>query len=148
LRTCIVEATNGPNWGKFLVGLFGGEEWSRQSVLSDSGVSLLTQIGHDATVPLVFVLDLQTSEGAVFTPPTRLDHTDAQWAELARICAANDLSKHQVWVCVLFAPFLAWLYTRKSFDDLPARVALDAPFAMRGHRHMRLVSRQGATTAE
>jgi hypothetical protein len=143
LRTQVVEATNGGqrNWGKFLVASFDGNEWLRQSVVSDSCIPLLAQLGHDPNAPLVLVLDLQTGEGAVFSPPVRLDiHADDDtWESFARMSAKWDLNKHQIWVCVLFEAFLAWLYARDSFDDLPEQVELSASFAMHGYRRMRLV---------
>jgi hypothetical protein len=153
LRTQIVEATNGSaqqqrswgNWGKFLVGTFEGHEWLRQSaVVTDSSVPLLAQLGHDPRSPLALVLDLQTGEGAVFSLPVRLaTHTDTAWTSCTGMSARWDLNKHKIWVCVLFETFLAWLYARNSFDNLPERVELNAPFAMHGHRRMRLI--EGAT---
>ncbi len=63
METKIVEATNGPfNWGKFLVARY--DEWNRQSVVSESGsgIPLFREVGqgHDT----MWVLDLQTCEGA------------------------------------------------------------------------------------
>src|SRR5436190_24376660 len=97
--TKIVEATNGPNnWGKFLVGRLD-EEWNHRSavdVREDAmpvAPPLLYTIGfrHDA----VLVLDLQTREGAMFTPVG---------------VAKADLAKHRIWVCPLFEQLLEWYY--------------------------------------
>lgn len=70
----------------------------------------------------MWVLDLQTGEGAFFRPGGY---------------AAADLEKHRVWVCPLFEPFLEWLYRQDLTDlgQLPRLVELpDAEFAMRGYR--------------
>jgi hypothetical protein len=140
VKTRIVEATNGPyNWGKFLVGTFDAE-WSQLSVVDTASTRpLLAQIGHPARA--VLVLDLQTGEGAVFNPSNLVDLADPpSQTELAVRCASSDLSKHQIWVCPLFEPFLAWLYTQPfPYADLPEHVVLDAPFAVQGCRRIRIV---------
>ena len=107
MQTHIIEATNGFNWGKFLVGRFD-KEWSYRSRMSDSGLPLLGEVGW--TQGHLWVLDLQTGEGACF----RLGGN-----------AHADLNKHKIWVCPLFEPFLAWLYRQSaSFEELPAVVEL------------------------
>ena len=64
--------------------------------------SLLGQVGW--APHHIMATDLQTSEGAIFHP-----------GGLARY----DLDKHQLWVCVLFEDFLAWLY-KQALTDLQA----------------------------
>jgi hypothetical protein len=128
--TKIIEATNGPNnWGKFLIGRMDAE-WSRRSAVS--GLPLLREIGWG--LEHVWVLDLQTGEGACFMP---------------RGLASFDLNEHRVWVCPLFEPFLTWLY-RQDLSDLallPDSIDLpDAPFAFRGYR--RLGPEQGGSESE
>jgi hypothetical protein len=73
---------------------------------------------------MVWVLDLQTREGAAF--------------KLGGSVQA-DLTKHQIWVCPMYEPFLEWLYQQPPDAvmalDLPAFVDLpDAEFAFSGHR--------------
>jgi hypothetical protein len=121
VRTRIVEATNGFNWGKFLVGRFDGE-WEVRSQASEAGpMPLLEQVGMARDQ--VLVLDLQTCEGALFSVRPS-GHPVA------------DLDKHHVWVCPMFEPFLTWLYQQdvSDLDALPGLVELDAPSAMAGYR--------------
>lgn len=97
MQTKFIEATDGGgfNWGKFAVCRFTD----------------------------IVVLDLQTCEGAIFSPGGY---------------AKNDLNgKHQIWVCPMYEPFLTWLYTQdlSDLDALPSLVDLgDVPTAMRGYR--------------
>jgi hypothetical protein len=128
LRTRIIEAVQSKdrpgNWGKFLVGV-PDIEWAHGSrVDPDVRVPLLSAIGW--TDRHVWVLDLQTGEGAFF----RLGGF-----------AHADLEKHRIWVCPLFEPFLEWLYGRQrdngelGIEDLPDVVELPgAPFAFAGYR--------------
>jgi hypothetical protein len=108
----IVEATNGPkdpnNWGKFLV-MRPVEEWAYRSAVCGYPGPLLREIGWGSD--LVIVFDLQTMEGATFEPGG---------------VAAADLKKHGIHVCVLFEPFLEWLYDRDLTDlsVLPSHVDL------------------------
>lgn len=120
MKTRIVETTNELNWGKFLVGWFD-HEWSRQSLVDTaSSIPLLRTIGWGNGH--VWVLDLQTGEGAYF-----LANKNSR--------AAHDLQKHKIWVCPMFEPFLEWLYQQApNWADLPELVKLDAPFAFRGYR--------------
>jgi hypothetical protein len=70
----------------------------------------------------IWVLDLQTGEGATFR------HGGM---------ASADLNKHRIWVCPMFEPFLAWLYQQDlhELDALPAVINLpDAPAAFHGYR--------------
>jgi hypothetical protein len=83
---------------------------------------LLTACGW--TPKHVWVLDLQTGEGAFFAPGG---------------LASADLEKHRVWVCPMFEPFLTWLYKQdlSDLDALPGLVNFtqeEAPFAMSGYR--------------
>lgn len=122
--TKFIEATDATefNWGKFAVCRFTSEEWARRSEIG--GRLMLNERGWGPEHLLV--LDLQTGEGSIFEP-----HGYAR----------SDLNeKHQIWVCPMFEPFLAWLYKQDLTDleKLPAVVNLgDVPTSMRGHRRMR-----------
>ncbi len=124
-----VEASQDPenglgNWGKFAVGLFTYDELREPSAMPDIHERSLI-MGRGRTVDHVYVMDLQTGEGAMFLP-----------GGLARA----DLNKHRIWVCPLFEPFLTWLYrhiteTKNWFTEMPRVVALpDAEFDMYGYR--------------
>ena len=126
MRTRIVEAVQAKehpgNWGKFLVGI-PDEEWAYGSRVCPGG-PLLGACGWGMSH--VWVLDLQTGEGAFF--------------KLGGYAKA-DLDKHRIWVCVLFEHFLTWLYERYreagelDLDGLPEVVELPgAPFAFAGYR--------------
>lgn len=116
----------GWNHGKFAVATFEPEEWARRCEL-DAAVH-----GHQRSLlgrcnwgpEHVWVLDLATGEGAYFR------HGGM---------ASADLTKHQVWVCPMFEPFLAWLYRQSLADVLALRLPPvveipDAPRAMAGYR--------------
>jgi hypothetical protein len=121
MLTKIIEATNGFNWGKFLVARFD-HEWRQRSAISDSKTPLLRQLGWDPN--FVWVLDLQTGEGALFAV-----QPSAQ--------ARSDLNKHRIWVCPLFEPFLVWLYQQdiSDLEVLPGIVQLpEAESAFYGYR--------------
>lgn len=109
------------NYGKFAVGRFTGAEWQTGSALPGfEGGSLLRQRGWSASHLLVF--DLETGEGGMF---------------LVGGLASADLDKRRVWVCVLFEPFLAWLYEQdlRDLSALPRHIDLgDVDFALRGYR--------------
>lgn len=112
------DAKKGFNWGKFMVGVFD-EEWEIPSALYSSPY-LLNQCGWDRTHIIVF--DLQTGEGGFF--------------KLGGMASA-DLSKHRLWVCPMFEPFLTWLYEQdvSDLDALPSMVELpDAEPAFHGYR--------------
>lgn len=121
MQTKIIEAEQPGgelNWGKFLV-MRPDEEWRRASAVSGMEIPLLREIGWGPGDIIVF--DLQTREGAAFRPGG---------------FARADLHKHRIHVCILFEPFLTWLYTQ-PLDDLsalPDRVEVDAEFAMWGYR--------------
>lgn len=116
-----LEATNGPNWGKFGVGRFTAEEWGYRTHMRE-GLELPLLSGRGWSSDHLLVLDLQTGEGAIFRPGGS---------------ASSDLNdRHQIWVCPLFEPFLEWLYKQDTSDlsKLPALVDIEAPYAMHGHR--------------
>lgn len=118
-----IEATDGTefNWGKFMVARFTPEEYAHPSAI-DTGQRLLRAIGHGPDD--VLVVDLQTCEGAIFTPNRHA-------------LASADLNKHRVWVCPMFEPFLAWLYQQDLTDlgKLPVLVNLgNVPTSMQGYR--------------
>lgn len=125
-----VETGHGPtrpgNWGKFAVGRHSPAEWAEppQYHGTEQHQGLLSAVGWSSEH--VWVLDLQTGEGAMF--------------RLGGYPAA-DLEKHRIWVCPMFQPFLEWLYGRYNadpagwFDGLPRTVDLpDAAFAFQGRR--------------
>lgn len=114
------EASNRFNHGKFAVGRLAAELAWRSSLPGFEGRPLLASIGYNA--PDLWVLDLQTCEGAAFRHGGH---------------ASNDLAKHRIWVCPLFEPFLWWLYAQDVNDlgALPRHVSLpDAPSALYGYR--------------
>lgn len=116
-----VTAGSNYNWGKFAVGWHTLDEKAYESHV-DEGRSLLRAIGSSPDMDL-WVLDLQTGEGVRLTP-----HPKAS--------AYADLSKHKVWVCPLFEPFIEWLYRQDLSDveSLPSYVELEAPVANAGYR--------------
>lgn len=135
MRSKIVEAVGGNNfnWGKFMVLQWEPEDWDHTSIVQheyDGRVRrLLPSIGHNRRD--IMVMDLETCEGAIFSPGG---------------VARSDLRKRRVWVCVLFEPFLDWLYEfynthyraeGRPFNvlDLPDKVEFpDNPPAFQGHR--------------
>lgn len=129
MKLHLFEATNGVNWGKFAVGRleFEGVLW--RSEIDDARRSLLPSLGWGDEH--VWVLDLQTGEGAFFA------HGGY---------ARGDLQKHKIWVCPMFEPFLTWLY-KQSLDalyELPQVVELtpdQAPAALHGYRRRGPVAR-------
>ncbi len=135
MQTKIIEASQPgdelfTNWGKFAVMRFDAEEWERPSIVCPleetpmmrqlgMGTSLLAQRGWGPDHIIVF--DIETCEGAGFNPDGSAHH---------------DLIKHCVWVCPLFEPFLAWLYTQDLTDisALPDHVLVEAEFDVHGYR--------------
>lgn len=97
------------NWGKFAVGRWTTEEWSQNSALPEAAHQRLIT-GRGWTFRHVWVLDLQTGEGAYFMPGGM---------------ASYDLNKHRIWVCPMFEPFLEWLY-KQDLTPLPRGQELDA----------------------
>lgn len=125
MQTKFVEVSNGFNWGKFLVCRFTREEWAIRSKV-DEGSSLVG--GRGWTPRHLWVLDLQTGEGAMFKPGGY---------------AKGDLDKHQVWVCPMFGVFLNKLYATPEWGNdigtIPDLVELTDEDAMKasamfGHR--------------
>ncbi len=120
MESKFIEVTNGTlNWGKFLLLRFD-TEWAQQSAVPGVNSGLLRSIGWNHQ--LIYVLDMQTREGAAFVPGG---------------CVKADLDKHRIWVCPMYEPFLEWLYKQPAgrLCDLPDHVDLpDAPFAMAGYR--------------
>lgn len=105
------------------------DEWSWQSEVDTWPGSLLRRIGWGPEH--LWVQDLQTGEGLMLR---------------AGGSAHADLCKHQVWVCPLFEPWLAWLYAQlhgrrdilATLKELPQVVYLpDAEFAFAGYRRHR-----------
>jgi len=127
VKTYIFEATQrrgvGPNHGKFMVATFEEHEWAQRCILDgDQGLdrSLVARCGWSRQH--VWVMDLQTGEGACFR------HGGF---------AKADLDRHKIHVCVLYEAFLAWLY-QQSLDTLSEQSALvtlpDVEPAMYGYR--------------
>lgn len=128
MRTRLIEATqdtkDGPNWGKFMIGQMD-EEFRHKSRI-DPGRGLLRWGCGWHSPDMVWVMDLETKEGAVFHPGGN---------------ARADLRARQIWVCVMFEPFLAWLYAWAGihgcldFDKLPDVVELPyVRFDLYGYR--------------
>ncbi len=119
MESKLIEVTSpSGNWGKFALLRFD-QEWAVRSQMSEGSFGLLRNLGW--TREHLWVLDLQTGEGAFFRPGG---------------LAAADLTKHKIWCCPLYEPFLTWLY-QQNLDDLgklPDLVELDAPFSMSGYR--------------
>jgi len=141
MQTKIIEAVQPgvpQNWGKFMV-MHPDVEWKRSAATPGCEVeaapeilamlgwepehiadrSLLAQIGWGLNHIIVF--DLQTQEGAAFFPGGDASH---------------DLSKHRIWVCPLFEPFLIWLYEQDldELSALPDSVEVEAEFELAGYR--------------
>lgn len=140
MRTFFFEASQNveggvANWGKFAVCRWDGEEWLRPSALPAAGGAGLVA-GRGWTAQHLWVLDLQTGEGACFRPGGYVK---------------ADLEKHAIWVCPMFEPFLEWLYRQDLSDlaTLPRMVALpEAPFEMVGYRRPGLDRARGDLLAE
>lgn len=122
MRTKIVEATQGLNFGKFLVGELDEKEIAHPSSI-DVGKSTIRACGFGDVGRWRWVMDLQTREG-IFV----------QFGGVA----VNDLNKHQVWVCPMFEPTLVKLYEYGSapVESLPDLIELPADVggALYGHR--------------
>lgn len=111
MRTIFIEAEDESkfNFGKFMLGIFGEEEWQYDSVI-DKGRRLLDL--RRWTKQHILILDCATGEGALF---------------LLGGNAEADLEKHRVWVCPLYQPFLTWLYkhyNENGLEGLPNYVNL------------------------
>lgn len=124
MQTKIIEASTGINWGRFLLQRFEASERAHRSHFEP------ISIWKDSPPPqtALWVLDLITGEGALFDLAKPLE---------------EQLAQHQVWVCVLFEPFLAWLEARfrqassldAFWDALPAGVQVSAAPEVIGYRH-------------
>lgn len=128
MDTRFLEAGNGFNWGKFLLGRYDGREWVEQSadptMPAEFSTPLVALQGWSREH--LWILDLATREGAVFV--------------LGGLAKA-DLNEHRIHVCVLFEPMLEWLYefhrehAETWWEDLPRFIELpDAPAAVQGYR--------------
>lgn len=127
MRTKIIEATNGMNWGKFLLGVFSDDDASYRSKVDST--KLLQGRGIYDHHEIVMVTDLQTKEGALFYPRREGDFDTVK----------HDLGKHRIWVCPMYEFFLRWLYEQpieKIYAlDLPELVNIDTKFfAFAGYR--------------
>jgi hypothetical protein len=124
MKTKIIEGTNGTNWGKFLLCRFDSE-WEYQSVIDQR--PLLR--GRGWAPHHLWVMDLQTGEGACFAPGG---------------LAVADLNKHNFWCCPMYLPFLEWLYRQdlNDLDALPDVVELVAESSLRGYRRAGLPFRE------
>ncbi len=99
MKLHLIEADAGDGlWGKFAVGRPEPEEWAVTSEV-DVGRPLIASRGHSYTD--VWVWDLQTCEGAIFSPGGN---------------AVADLMKHRIHVCPKFEGFLTWLYLQDLTD--------------------------------
>lgn len=123
--TKFVEVSNTFNWGKFLVCRFTPEEWAVRSEV-DPGQRLLA--GRGWSQQHLWVLDLQTGEGAYFRPGG---------------LAKADLERHRIWVCPMYEVFLGVLYAHPEWCDditkIPSFVKLEGEEARQasavyGHR--------------
>lgn len=119
METKVIEfASVEGNWGKFLLGRMD-TEWK---VPSNVDVGRPVMVGRGWSKKHLWVMDLQTGEGAIFMP-----------GGIPRA----DLNKHRIWVCPLFEPFLIWLYQQDltNLEALPAVVAIEGiPLQLAGYR--------------
>jgi hypothetical protein len=116
------EVTNLVNWGKFLVSKFDENDHAQVSAI-DHG-PLIQRRGW--TRQHLFVMDLQTGEGAMFLPGPGGS-------------AMHDLERHRIWCCPMYQYFLERLYVTPAWWDvvsLPAIIKLgpEVPSALAGYR--------------
>ena len=121
MRVKIIEATqgieSGYNWGKFMVITLDEELMTPSALVAGRVLAMRGWSGRE-----VIVIDLETCEGAAFNPGG---------------LASADLNKHRVWVCILFEPFLQWLYQQdlRDITKLPSIIELpEVPPEMHGYR--------------
>jgi hypothetical protein len=113
-----------PNWGVFMVGVPDEIEWSWRSSAVPAGVLLGEQLGWHPGQGQVWVMDLRTREGAMFTMGGD---------------ARADLEACKIRVTPQFEAFLEWLYLQDpaQLSRLPRVVKVaDAVGSIRGHRHL------------
>lgn len=124
MQTKIIEVENGFNWGKFLLMRFDAE-WAYRSAVD--ALPLLATRGW--CPEHLWVMDLQTGEGACFRPGG---------------LASGDLNSHAIWVCPMFEPFLEWLYKQDLSDlgKLPQLVSF-TPEETRQHTSLKGYRRPG-----
>ncbi len=136
MDTKFIEAGNGGNWGKFLIGRYDGRELVTRAQLPGCEIEprplvSLRGPGQD----LIWVLDLATGEGAAYN----ISHVRA--FDAPRLLH----EKHRIHVCLLYEPLLTWLFEFIDqhfdtwWDTLPPYVIFDAPGGLYGYR------RAGAT---
>lgn len=123
MRTKILEATQGLNFGKFLVGELDDSEIGRSSSVHH-GRTTLEACGFADVSGWRWVLDLQTREGV--------------FVEMSRF-GVRKLDQHQVWVCPLFEPTLHRLgelgpVPVRELPDLLELSYDEAPFELFGYR--------------
>jgi len=121
MRLYLFEASSGwaKNYGTFAVGRLGSEELRQESAYYP-GSSALGQRKYDERK--LWAMDMVTCEGAAFDPKADL---------------VSQLERHQIWVCVLYEPFLRWLGQQdlRDLSILPRKVDLpDVPPALVGYR--------------
>ena len=126
MNTRIVEATNGANWGKFLIGWFDLVEWARHSAIvpGDHDLSQHSLLSLGGWSPEHFLLvDLDTGEGRLFRH---------------RGLADQDVANKHVSVGPMFEPFLQWIYNQPLEDvrslNLPKLVTLPGARSSSGDR--------------
>lgn len=115
MQTHFIEATDEHqfNHGKFMLGRFTPEQWTLKSALPDYPNPLLRGRGWGARH--LFIMDLETGEGAMF----HMVGTDRDMSHQLQ-------ERHQIWVCPMFEPFLWWLVTQdlEDLSKLPRFVQL------------------------
>lgn len=121
-KSKIVEVSSGKdkNWGRLMVMKFTEEEKGRKSAFHKSSTIWKEDTPSDRHI---IVYDLITGEGATFDLSKDL---------------VPQLYKHQIWVCVLYEPFLVWLQEfmkKNSFNNIPDFVELEAEKEYTGFRH-------------
>ncbi len=133
MDTKFVEAGHGPhggNWGKFMVGRYTDVELAEPARFPgcERARRLVNLTGPGRQD--IWVLDLQTGEGARF-PIEFASTTDVR----------HQLNKHRIHICPLYEPFLAFLYgyidahRRTWWEDLPRVVEMPAAeFRLFGRR--------------
>jgi hypothetical protein len=124
MKTKIVEVCQPElrNWGKFMVAQFDEAETSHISAVTHS--PFLVEVGYGGDIRRwLWVFDLQTGEGAIFPV-------------LNRGSVRHDLDKHKIWVCLLYEPFIGWLYQNYDgdIDKIPNYLEINAPDGLYGYR--------------